>query len=597
MVNVVDYLVEHGSLLEADRIEPPRNVLQMIERNLDRLSPDEQSILQSASVTGVQFSAAAVAAAVERPLNEIETCCGRLSRHEQFVRAEGDSEWPDGTVAACFSFRHALYRDVLYERVPGGQRVELHRRVAERQELSWGNRAAEIAAELAHHFNCANDKVRAIKYFGLAGARSVRRSANHEAIAHFTTALAILEESPQTFEITERAQKELELLLGLGTPLITIKGFASQEVESVYSRARELCQQVGEPPQLFPVVWALWVFFTARSQHPVARELGEQCLRLAESIHDEALVLEAHHALGVTLLCLGEFVQGLDHLEKVSASYDRDRHGFLALQYGQDTGVVCRSHAAWALWLLGNPARALETANETMMIASRLSQPYTLATASVICAWISQFYRDDRRIQEQADTAIALAAEKGFAFWGEMGLFMRGWALAQQGQLEDGIAQMRSGLSSLQDGGAEIMRPYFLALLAETHAKIGQAKEGLDMLTAAVIAAEKGGEHWWTAELYRLKGELTLQHSKQRGHQARDRKQAEECFAQALAIARAQQAKSLELRVAMSMSRLPHPQAKKAEVRRGLAEIYERFSEGFDTPDLREAKALLDGWS
>jgi len=339
------------------------------------------------------------------------------------------------------------------------------------------------------------------------------------------------------------------------------------------------------------------VFFTGRAQHHTARELGEQCLRLAEGIKDEGLVLEGHHALGVSLLCVGEFIQGLEHMEKVIAGYDPTRHGFLALRYGQDTGAVCRSHAAWAHWFLGHPAQALERAAETLILTKELLQPYSLVTVSVILAWLYQFCRNGLVTRELAETAVGLAADKEFAFWREMGVVMNGWAIAEQGQTGDGIAQMRSGLNTLNAAGAEINRSYLLSLLAGTYAQAGQSKEALSIVSEALSMAEKNGERYWLAELYRLKGELTLKQSKVRTRQSKDRQEAQQCFERALTIARGQQAKSLELRAAMSMSRLQHLQGEGKEARRGLAEIYDSFTEGFDTPDLREAKALLDDWS
>jgi predicted ATPase len=554
-------------------------------------------VLETASVAGVEFSTAVVAAPLERPVTEIEACCSRLSRHEQFVHACGVGQWPDGTVSTSFRFHHALYADVLYGRLAPGHRVELHRRIAERQEEGYGERAVEIAAELAHHFRNANDSSKAIRYFRVAGEQAVRRSANREAVAHFRAALQILGESPPVTESGGRANEELTLQLMLVTPLRALKGFASIEVEIVLSRARALCQQIGEVPELFPVMWGLWVFYTARAEHAVALELAEGCLRLAESTPDDPQVLEAHHALGVSRFARGEVSKGREHLERAVAQYEPKRHAILALRYGQDAGVVCLSHAAEAAWLLGEPTKATKMAEEAVSLARQLSQPFTLATVSVVCAWVSQFSGEEATTRERAETAVAFAKDKEFAFWGAMGVVMRGWAVAEQGCLKEGLGEMQAGLAKLEADGARIMRPYVLGLLAECLAKVGQAKEAVALLNEAQRAAEESGEHFWDAELYRLRGELTLRLYKNRGDQRKDPLGAEACFERALAVARSQQAKSLQLRVAMSWSRLRQLRGKTEEARSGLAAVYDRFTEGFETRDLREAKALLDEWS
>jgi predicted ATPase len=481
----------------------------------------------------------------------------------------------------------------LYDRVPAGRRVELHRRVAERQEVGWADRAAEIAAELAHHFNRANDKAKALKYFQLAGGQAVRRSANHEAIAYFTTALRILEELPRTSDASERAQKELELRIGLGTPLISIKGFGSPEVEGVYTRARELCRQVGEPPQLFPVLWALWVIYTGQAKHLAARELADQCLHLAERAQVPALVMAAHHALGVTLSTLGEFVPALAHLEEVIALYDPAQHAPLAFQFGQDFGVVARSHAAIDLWYLGFPDQALKRNIEALSLAQKLSHPFSLAAASAFAAWIHQMRRDRAATQDQAEEALKVSNSREFAFWRGIGIVLQGWAVSDGAQTSDGIARMCEVVTAYRSAGGPVMFPSFLALLADAYGTAGQFEAGLNALTEAQAAAERSGERWWEPELYRLEGELLLKQSGVRNPKPKDQKRAAECFLRAIEIARGQNARSLELRAAISLNRLWRAPAQRAEARRLLKDTYDWFTEGLNSPDSEEARILL----
>ena len=366
MVNVVDYLVEQGSLLDANKIEAPRGILQMIERNLERLNPDEQRVLEAASVVGAEFQAAAVAAALERPLSEIEATCTRLSRHEQFVTAHGQSEWPDGTVASSFRFHHALYGDVLYGRMPAGHRIELHRRIAEREEKAHGERAGEIATELAHHYSRANDRNKAIEYFQIAGERAAVRYAMVEVERHYSNALKLLGELPET---PERNRRELALQLAVGPALMTVKGWAAPEVERAYTRGRKLSEQVGELAQLFPILYGLWVNHLERLEFRSAYQIGEELLFQAEGAGDSTLLLEAHQALGVTAHRMGRFQLAREHLETTLLLCGARRLRPL----GVDMEVVCRSQLSWTLWFLGYPDQALKMNHRAIEVARALS--------------------------------------------------------------------------------------------------------------------------------------------------------------------------------------------------------------------------------
>jgi adenylate cyclase len=300
-------------------------------------------------------------------------------------------------------------------------------------------------------------------------------------------------------------------------------------------------------------------------------------------------LLEAYRALGNTLFWLGEFAPARAHLEQAIALYDFQQHRALAFLYGTDPAVVCLSYAAWALWLLGYPDQARRRSAEALTLAQGLSHSPSLAVALVWAAYLHQSCRDVPRVQERAEALMGLAAEQGFQYWLAVGTIFRDWALVQQGrQSEEEMAQLRQGLAAYWTTGAELHQTYWLALLAEVHGTVGQAEEGLGLLREALVVVEKSGEHQWEVELYRLQGELLLQQT------VPDAPQAEACFCQALAIARRQQAKSLKLRTVMSLARLWQRQGKRAEACRRLAEVYGWFTEGFDTADLQEAKALLD---
>jgi predicted ATPase len=363
-------------------------------------------------------------------------------------------------------------------------------------------------------------------------------------------------------------------------------------VEKAYARAWELCQEVGETPQLFTVKSAvlrgLWNFYHTRAELQKARKLGEQLLNLAQRIEDSALLLEAHLALGPTLFYLGELISARTHLEQGIAFYDPQQHQSHAFLYVRDPGVICLGLEACVLWYLGYPDQALKRIHEALILAQELSHPISLAFALNFAARLHQHRREGQAVQEQAKAAITLSTEQGFPFWVAMGTILPGWALAEQGQEEEGMAQMRQGLAAYQTTGAELSRPYFLALLAEAYGKVGQAEEGLTILAEALAVTNKTGERFYEAELHRLKGELVLALS------AENQAEAETCFRQVIDIAHCQNTKSLELRVVMSLSRLWQEQGKKKEARQILAEIYGWFTEGFDTADLKEAKVLLE---
>jgi predicted ATPase len=335
---------------------------------------------------------------------------------------------------------------------------------------------------------------------------------------------------------------------------------------------------VGETPQLFPVLAGLWRFYLVRGELQTARELGEQLLALNQHAHD---------TLGTVLFFVGELTAALTHLEQGFALYDPQRHRSHAFRATQNPAAACLAYAALVLWLLGYPDRALQRMHQAVTMAQEPAHPLSLAHALDYAATLHQFRREGQAAQACAEAAIALSAEQGFAVYLAHGTVLRGWALAEQGQAGEGIAQISSGLEAWRTTGAEVQRPYWLALLSEADGHAGQADRGLTWLDEALTVVHKTEERWWEAELHRLKGELLLALT------ADNHPQAETCFHQALEVACRQQAKSLELRVAMSIVRLWQHQGKRTEARQLLAPVYGWFTEGLDTADLLEAKALL----
>jgi predicted ATPase len=403
----------------------------------------------------------------------------------------------------------------------------------------------------------------------------------------------------KTLPVTpERTRPELDLLLALGPVVIAIRGYGVSEVGHVYTRAQELCQQVGDLAQRFVALHGLWSHHLVRAELETARQVGEKCLRLAQLQQDTDLLVEAHVALGVARFWRGEVAVARGHLEQARVLGWPQRPRSRALLYGQDPLVAGLSYGALALWSLGYPDLALERSRDALTLAHELAHPHSLAFALYFAAQVHVLRREGHAAQQRAQAAILLANEHGFQTWKAAGPIVLGWAQAEQGQGEEGIAQMCQGLDLRRAIGAKVGVPQELALLAETYGKVGQAEKGLLLLAKARALVGDTQEHWWKAELYRLQGELGLQSGSKVQSLASSSHnsysvEAEECFSQARALARRQQAKSLELRAAMSLSRLWQRQGKKEEARTLLSEIYGWFTEGFDTADLKEAKVLL----
>jgi predicted ATPase/class 3 adenylate cyclase len=491
---------------------------------------------------------------------------------------------------ATYRFKHALIQEAAYQSLLKSTRQQYHQHIAQVMEAGFPALWETQPEVLAHHYTEAHRGAQAVRYWQRAGQRAVERSANLEAISHLTQGLAVLQTLPET---AERTQHELVLQTTLGPALMITRGFAAPEVEHAYARARALCQQVGETPQLFSVLRGLWQFYNGRGAYQTAGELGEQCLQLAQQGHDTAGLLEAHHTLWTTRLLLGELSLARVHLEQGLALYDAQQHRALAFLYGHDPGVCCQGVAALTLWLLGYPDQALRQQHAAHTLAQEVAHPPSLAFTRMLAAIAHQLRREAHAAHGQAEALMALATEQGFALFVAMAMILRGGALTASGQRGEQISQLRQGLATVRATGTALWEPYFLALLAEAYGHEGQVEAGLVALSEALVAVQATGERWGEAELYRLQGTLRLQLP------SPDIPQVEACFQQALAVARPQHAKSWELRAAVSLARLWQQQGKCSEARELLTPIYGWFTEGFDTADLQDAKALLEalgGW-
>ena len=413
----------------------------------------------------------------------------------------------------------------------------------------------------------------------------MQRSAYADAISSLSAAMDLLQ---RLSESPERIQRELLLQLAVAPALMVVKGWAAPELVRAFARARELCERLGDTPEVFPALWGLWNVHWVRGEFRPAYELAEQLLGRAQSAHDPTLLVYAHLALGETSFYMGKLVPARKHFEMAISLYDRERHRPLIFRYyGQDAGVRCLSLIGECLWHVGYPDQALKRGNEAFILAQGLSHPHSLAFAELYAGAVHQYRRDARATQGTEEALIALSSEHRLTAFLPFATGLRGWAMAEQGRHEDGIVQIKESLAGIRATGTEVSRPSYLCMLAEACREAGRLDDGLNAVTEALAAADEREERRDEAEMHRLKGELLLRRDDSNAAEA------QHCFERAIEIARMQSAKSLELRATMSLARLLAKQGRRDGARTMLAEIYNWFTEGFDTADLKDAKALL----
>jgi class 3 adenylate cyclase/predicted ATPase len=407
---------------------------------------------------------------------------------------------------ASYFFKHTLIQESAYQSLLKTKRREYHQKIAEVLEYRFPETIETQPELLAHHYTEGGLMEKAIPLWQKSGQRAIERSANMEAIGHLIKGLELLKALPDT---PGRIQQELTLQIILGVPLTATKGYAAPEVEQIYARARELCQQIGETSQLFPVLRGLAQFYRVRAELKTAREHAEELLTVAQNLQNSSFLLEAHLALGEILFWLGDLSAALEHVKQGSALYSPQEHRSHAFLYVQDPGMGCCGYAAWSMYLMGHPDQAIRKSHEAMTLAQEQSHPYSIAIAHVFSSCIHQFRRESNLTKEHADKLIEISTEQGFTQWLALGTIMRGWALIDQGVEGEGIEDMMGGIAARRARGSEVALTFFLALLAESHGKLGRVEEGIAVLAEAIDTAHKNGECFYQAELYRLKGSFT----------------------------------------------------------------------------------------
>ena len=576
-------VLEGGNAPLAGR-DIPATLHDSLMARLDRLSSARET-LQIGAVIGSEFSYGLLHAV--HPISDEDLKDALQSATDaELVYVHGIP--PD----ANYQFKHALIRDAAYAALLRSRRKELHSRIAEVLSQQFSERVTSAPELVAHHYTEAGLIEQAIPYWQRAGQRAIERSANTEAISHLTKGLELVDFLPDG---PERIQQELTLQTIVGPAFIAAKGYAAPDVERTFARARELCSRLDDRAQLFSALYGLWWFHFVAAKLDAARSQAEELLEFAERQGDPVLLVTAHRALGYTLYDQGEFGTACEQFEKGIAIYTSDLHSEAVRYGGTDPGVGCLCFDGMALWYRGYPDRALERMNDAIRLAQHLSHPLSLSASLNFAARVGQFRREASMARARAETSILSSAELGFSYWLAEATILKGWALAEEGQGEEGLLQMRQGLEAYAATGARLWRLYYLALMAQVHGQIGRVEEGLTELAEAMELVQSTSEREHEAELHRLKGELILKGCRGASPDATIRKQAKQCFQEAIEIARRQQAKSLELRAVMSMGCLLQQYGRKEEARTMLSAIYGWFTEGFETADLREAKALLDG--
>jgi predicted ATPase len=589
MEEVVQTLAEEGALsgergryrLErsSDELHIPATVQGVLAARIDRLPAEEKDLLQTLSVIGKEFPFGLLSRVAE---GGEEALRGRLSRLQagEFVYEQPAFPEPE------YTFKHALTQEVAYGSLLVERRRPIHERTARAIEELYDDALDEHYGELAHHYGRTENTAKAVEYLRLAGEQAIQRSAYADAINQLSRGVELVETLPET---RERAQQELLLQLSLGGALTVTQGNTAPETERAYVHAQDLCEQVGEAPQLVRALAGLHQIHMLRAELERAGELAEQLLSLARETRDPEDLTRAHMMMGSTLFWRGERSQAREHLEEAIRRHDPQEHRTSpSILVSGDALVFSLSTLSWILWQLGYPEQALARSREAVARARELSHPFSQTFALIYASRVHGIRGEWQTCLELAEAVIALAGEHGFPQYVGNGAFMRAAILAEQGKLQEGIAGMRAILEAFRGTGSVLASPLMLSFLAEAQAKAGQAEEGLTLIAEAQEFVAKTGERVNEAEVQRIRGELLLARTPS------EPAGADASFREALDVARRQSAKFWELRAAMSLARLWQQQGRKEEARELLAPVYDWFTEGFDTRDLKDAKALLE---
>ncbi len=562
----------------------PASLHASLMARLDRLGPAKEAAQIGAAI-GREFSHALLAAVARKPDAELNSALDRLIQAGLLFR---QGQPPH----ASYLFKHALVQDAAYGTLLREARRALHTRIAQTLENQFPEIAENQPELLARHCTEAGLIEKAAGLWGKAGQRSLERSALVEAAEQVTRALGQIAALPATPELR---REQIKLQVALITPLIHVKGYAAPETNAATERARLLIEQaeaLGEPPEdrllLFSVLYGLWAANFVAFNGDVVRDLATQVLALAEKNGETVPLMVGHRLMGSSLLYVGDIAEGRAHLDRVVALYDPAEHRPLAARFGQDVRMSALTYRSQALWFLGYPEAALVDADHAMSDAREIGQAATLMFALVWTSFSHIFCGNYSTAKAQFGEVFALSDEKGAVYWKAGGMALRGCALALTGKASDAVDRISSGITAWRSTGATLWDPWFLSNLAGAYAELDKFDDAWRCIDEAMNAVDATKEKWCEAEVHRIAGEIELMSPEQ------DAAKAEAYFERALETARAQQARSWELRAATSLARLKRDHGRRAEARHLLAPVYGWFTEGFDTLDLKEAQALLE---
>jgi predicted ATPase len=588
MEEIYQSLLEEGALVRngavkltrsLETLKIPSTVQDILASRIDRLQATEKQLLQTLAVVGKEFPLTLARQVVQKPDDEIDHMLNDLQLAEFLYEqpAAGEIE---------YTFKHALTREVAYNSVLLERRKQLHEQIGAAIEALYANSIDDHLDELTEHYGRSGDRRKALKYLEQAGRQALQRSAYGEAMRDLTHALELLQQLPRD---AERDQREFALQISLGPILMATKGWTAPETELAYHRAEDLLAVTGATlEQRFTLLAELFGLAIVGGKLRAARERLKPILEFAKEHPEPAFVLEACHYEWSVALSAGELETAQDRIEEGLAFFEADLRS-VPVPYSGHHPLVCgHGWGAFVFWLRGYPDAAQLHASKAVSMAQELGDLPSVTWALGTEAQVDQIARRVETALEMAEAAIALADKESFPYFASHGRIVKGWALAQLGRTAEGVAQIREALAMASARGDELLRPYNLAQLAEAYGAAGRISDGLEATAEALGLAQQSGETWWEAEIHRLRGELLLK---------QDRANSAEALVsveRAIEIARKQGAKSLELRATTSLARLLAKQGKRDEAHAMLADIYNWFTEGFDTADLKDAKALLD---
>lgn len=569
----------------------PGTLHHLIEKNLNRISKSEKIVVETASVVGRTFPVKLLADSAADQ-ESVDAVCYRLSKRNQLLCSAGIMDWPDGTQTPCYSFIHSLHQQVTYNTIPPLRARRLHLEIGYRIEKAYQRDIGRNAANLATHFEQGRNYQKAVIYRQRAGEIAFERHAYQEVIDHINGGLGLL---PKTSDKFDRGNIELSLQIMLGYTLVATQGYASPQVESTFSRAHELCSESRPIQKLMPVLFGLWLYYIAKPQFDEAWEVGNYYHRIASQAQNGAYNTWAYAIYCVNNWYQGRFTESAAYAEKSVASYDPIRHQPFVQQHGMDAGLVSWGHKAMTLCLIGYPDRAYEEGHKSLTISKKNSGPFMIATILTYNCAVHYFRRDVLILKRAVEELISLTNEHSIMYYHAIAEILRVWGLAVEGAAKDSLARISPIIEAYRATGANLMVNYFLYLLADIYRLDNQPELGLQVIDEALSITKTTDVRWIEGDLHRLKGDLYLMKS-ERSSKARAAclKKAEACFKEALEVSRRQKAILFELRAASGLSRVMDNQNNRDDALNLLKEVYGRFKEGFDLPDLKDTKLLIE---